>query len=72
MAECMAFNQTIGFAGGHPAAPAMVECVSFYRRRPQTLVGSLELASVAVLRSYPSITYHQAGAQLSAITCEQA
>ena len=72
MAECMAFNQTIGFAGEHPLPPAMVKYVSFYRRNRELYVGSQDLASVAVLRSYPSITYHQARAQLSAILVEQA
>lgn len=72
MGECLAFNQTIGFAGVHPLPPTMVDYVAFYRRNRDLFVGSQDLASVAVLRSYPSITYHQPRAQLSAILVEQA
>lgn len=72
MGECLAFNQTIGFAGVHPLPATMVKYVSFYRQNRELYVDSQDLASVAVLRSYPSITYHQARAQLSAILVEQA
>lgn len=70
--ECLAFNQTIGFAGTNPLTPEMVKYIAFYRRNRDLFIGSEDLASVAVLRSYPSITYHNARAQLSAILVEQA
>ncbi|MGH9469101.1 MAG: hypothetical protein ACRD1N_02010 [Terriglobia bacterium] len=70
--ECLAFNQTIGFAGTNPLTPEMVKYISFYRKNRDLYLGSQDLASVAVLRSYPSITYHNARAQLSAILFEQA
>ncbi|MGH9325085.1 MAG: hypothetical protein ACRD2B_00135 [Terriglobia bacterium] len=72
MGECLAFNQTIGFAGVNPLPPEMVKYISFYRKNRDLFVGSDDLASVAVLRSYPSITYHNSRAQLSAILVEQA
>lgn len=72
MGECLAFNQTIGFAGRNPLPPEMVKYISFYRKNRNLYVETEDLASVAVLRSYPSITYHNARAQLSAILIEQA
>ncbi|MGC2161988.1 MAG: alpha-amylase family protein [Silvibacterium sp.] len=71
IAECLAFNQTIGFAGVDPLSSEMVKYVSFYRRRRDMYVGSRDVASVAVFRSYPSITYHHSKAALSAILVEQ-
>ena len=70
--ECLAFNQTIGFAGEAPLSQEMVRYISFYRKQRHLYVGTKDLASVAVLRSYPSITYHNSRAQLSAILTEQA
>jgi hypothetical protein len=72
MGECLAFNQTIGFAGEDPLPPDMVKYIAFYKKHRDLYVGTEDLASVAVLRSHPSITYHNAGAQLSAILVEQA
>lgn len=69
--ECLAFNQTIGFAGTDPLTPQMVKYIAFYRKYRDLYVGTEDLASVAVLRSYPSITFHNARAQLSAILMEQ-
>lgn len=71
MAECLAFNQTIGSAGQFPLRPEMVKYVAFYRKNRDLFMGSRDLASVAVFRSYPSITYNNARAQLAAILFEQ-
>lgn len=71
MAECLAFNQTIGSAGQYPLHPKMVDYVSFYRQNRSLYVGARDVASVAVFRSYPSLTYHNSQAQLSAILAEQ-
>lgn len=70
--ECLAFNQTIGFAGESPLSAAMLKYIAFYRKHRDLYIGTEDLASVAVLRSYPSITYHNVRAQLSAILVEQA
>ncbi len=72
MGECLAFNQTIGFAGVDPLAPEIVKYISFYRKNRDLYVGTKDVASVGVLRSYPSITYHNSCAGLSAILVEQA
>lgn len=71
MAECLAFNQTIGFAGVSPLSAEMVKYIAFYRRNREFYVGAEEVAPVAVLRSYASITYSNATAGLSAILFEQ-
>lgn len=72
IAECLAFNQTIGFAGVSPLSPDVVRYIAFYRRHRDFYIGAEDLAPVAVFRSYPSITYHNARAGLSAILVEQA
>lgn len=72
MAECLAFNQTIGYAGEDPIPPAMLKYLDFYRTNRDLFLGTRDVSTVAVLRSYPSITYHNARAQLSAILVEQA
>jgi hypothetical protein len=72
MAECLAFNQTIGSAGGDPIAPDMLKYVNFYRRNRELFTGTEDVATVALLRSYPSITYNHSQAHLSAILVEQA
>jgi hypothetical protein len=72
IAESLAFNQTIGFAGVDPLSSAMQKYISFYRRQRDLYVGTKDVASAAVFRSYPSITYHNSGAGLSAILVEQA
>jgi hypothetical protein len=69
--ECLAFNQTIGFAGESPLTPEMLKYISFYRRYRDCYVGTRDVAPVAVLRSYPSITYHNSASGLSAILAEQ-
>lgn len=70
--ESLAFNQTIGFAGSNPLSPEMVKYISFYKKNRDLYVGTKDVATVAVLRSYPSITYHNSRAGLSAILLEQA
>lgn len=72
IAECLAFNQTIGFAGVDPLPSEMLKYISFYRKQRELYVGTSDVASVAVLRSYPSITYHNSVAGLCAILAEQA
>ena len=69
--ECLAFNQSIGFAGESPLTPQMLKYISFYRKHRDCFVGSRDVAPVAVLRSYPSLTYHNSAAGLSAILAEQ-
>jgi hypothetical protein len=69
--ECLAFNQTIGFAGESPLSKEMLRYISFYRKNRDCYVGTQDVASVAVLRSYPSMTYHHSRAGLSAILVEQ-
>ena len=71
-AEKLAFNQTIGTAGSAPLPAWMLDYIAFYRKNRDFFVGTRDLATVGVLRSYPSITYHNARAQLSAILVEQA
>jgi hypothetical protein len=71
-AENLAFNQTIGTTGEDPLTPEMLKYISFYRKRRDLYVGTKDVASVAVFRSYPSITYHHSRAGLSAILVEQA
>jgi hypothetical protein len=72
IAECLAFNQTIGFAGVSPLSADVVKYIDFYRKQRGLYVGAEDLAPVAVLRSYASITYNNASAGLSAILVEQA
>jgi hypothetical protein len=72
MAECLAFNQTIGFAGVDPIPPDMLKYTAFYRKHRDLFVGAKDAGNVAVFRSYPSITYHNARTQLSAVLTEQA
>jgi len=71
-AEKLAFNQTIGTAGNAPLPKWMLDYIAFYRKHRDLFVGTRDLATVGVLRSYPSITYHNVRAQLSAILVEQA
>ncbi len=72
MAESLAFNQTIGYAGNDPLTPEILEYIAFYRKNRELFLRTEDVATVAVLRSYPSIAYHNARAQLSAILAEQA
>ena len=71
-AECLAFNQTLGYGGIDPLRPHMLDYIAFYRRTREYFTGSVDVASVALLRSYASITYHHSAAQLSAVLAEQA
>lgn len=71
MAECLAFDQTLGFAGTAPIPAAMLQYVAFYRKNRELYLGAEDIAAVGVLRSHASITYHHARAQLSAILTEQ-
>lgn len=72
MAESLAFNQTIGFVGSDPLSPDMKRYIDFYRKNRDLFTRTTDLASVAVLRSYPSLTYDHARVQLSTILAEQA
>lgn len=72
MAENLSFNQTLGFVGQDPLSPDMLRYVDFYRKNRDLYQETRDVATVAVFRSFPSITYHNARAQLSAILVEQA
>jgi hypothetical protein len=72
MAESLAFNQTFGYAGNDPVGPKTLDYVKFYRNNRDLFTGARDLATVAVLRSYPSLTYNHADTQLSTILAEQA
>ncbi len=72
LAETLAFNQTIGYVGGDPLLPETLRYIRFYRKNRDLYLDSEDVAPVAVLRSYASLTYHHARAQLSAILVEQA
>lgn len=72
IAESLAFNQTISFAGSDPLTPEMLRYIDFYRKHRGLYNGTRDDATVALLRSHPSITYHQSNVQLSAILTEQA
>jgi hypothetical protein len=72
LAEALAFSQTLGRAGDDPLPADTLRYIDFYRRRRDLYKGTEENAPVAVLRSYPSIAYHSARAQLSALLVEQA
>jgi hypothetical protein len=72
MAESLAFNQTIGFAGVDPLTPDVVRYIDFYKKHREFFTGAEDAATVAVLRSYPSLTYNQADVQLATILTEQA
>jgi hypothetical protein len=71
IAECLTFNQTLGAVGGNPRED-MRRYIRFYKANRELYSGSVDAGNVALLRSYPSITYHAARAQLSAILVEQA
>jgi hypothetical protein len=71
MAEALAFNQTVGYAGNAPLHLEMLRYIDFYRKHRDLYTGSQDVADVAVLRSYPSITYNQRTVQLATILVEQ-
>jgi len=72
LAECLAFDQTLGYAGEDPLLPETLRFLHFYREHRELYHATQDDPTVAVLRSYPSITYHNARAQLGAILVEQA
>lgn len=72
IAECLAFNQTIGWGGIYPLTPIMRKYIDFYRANRGLFDLSNDLADVAVLRSYASLTYNHSRCQLSAFLAEQA
>jgi len=72
LAESLAFNQTIGCVGLDSLMPETLKYIEFYRRNRDLYLESEDVAPVAVFRSYASLTYHHAHAQLSAILAEQA
>ena len=72
LGEDLAFNQTIGFAGEDPLQSETLRFVNFYRKHRDLYERTEDDSAVAVLRSVPSITYHQSRAQLAAVLTEQA
>jgi hypothetical protein len=72
LAEDLAFNQTIAYAGEDPLRPETLRFLDFYRQHRNLYQGAEDDATVAVLRSYPSIAYDNAHAQLAAVLVEQA
>jgi hypothetical protein len=87
MAEGLAFNQTCGGgaitsanldAGGTLAATpprtsaSLVKYVEFYRKNRDLYIGSEDVATVGVLRSYASITHHHWTAHMCVLMVEQA
>jgi hypothetical protein len=63
MAESLAFNQTIGYSGNDPLSDGMRHYIDFYRRHRDLFTATQGASTVAVLRSYPSITYNHAQLQ---------
>jgi hypothetical protein len=72
MGEALAFNQTLGFVGSNPLSGEMQRYIAFYKRNRDLYLDSADIAPVAVLRSYASLTNNNARCQLSAILTEQA
>jgi hypothetical protein len=72
LAEDLAFNQTIAYLGEDPLRQETLHYLDFYRRNRALYRGTEDDPTVAVLRSYPSITYDQPRAQLAAVLVEQA
>lgn len=72
LAEGLAFNQTFGYAGDDPLKPETLQYLNFYRAHRDLYQDTEDDSTVAVLRSYASITYHHVRAQLAAILTEQA
>ena len=71
-AECLAFNQTIGFVGIYPLSQVMRKYIPFYRANRELFERTRDLADVAVFRSYASVANNQPHCQLSVILAEQA
>lgn len=72
LAESLAFNQTLSWLNGYPLSPEFVAYSEFYRKYREFYIGTEDSAALAVFRSHPSITYHNARCQLSAVLTEQA
>jgi len=72
LAESLAFNQTLSWLNGYPLSPEFAAYIEFYRKYREFYIGAEDTAAVAVFRSHPSITYHNARCQLSAVLTEQA
>ena len=72
LAECLAFNQTLGCVGSDPLDALTRKYIDFYRAHRDLFRGTQDAGQVALLRSYPSITYDHPRAQLSAVLAEQA
>jgi hypothetical protein len=72
LAETLAFNQTIGCVGLDAILPLTEKYIDYYRKNRDLYLESEDVAPVALFRSYASLTYHHAHAQLSAILTEQA
>ena len=72
IAESVAFNQTVSWVNNYPLEPYVLPYINLYRKYRDLYNGAEDVTPVAVFRSYPSITYHNARAQLSAILVEQA
>lgn len=72
LAECLTFNQTIGYAGNLPLDADTLRYIDFYKKNRDLYNGAKSGATVAVLRSYASIAYNHQRTQLSAIMAEQA
>ena len=72
MAEALAYNQTLGYVGSNPISDTTLSYIDFYRKHRDMYQKSEDVATVAVLRSYASLTYNNSGTQLSTILVEQA
>lgn len=70
--EALAFNHTPGFVGVYPISKVTGDHIDFYRRNRELYDDSEDIANVAVLRSYASLTYNNASVQLSTELVEQA
>ncbi len=72
LAETLAFNQAIGCVGLDAILPETEKYIDYYRKNRNLYLESEDVGPVAVFRSYASLTYHHAHAQLSAMLTEQA
>jgi hypothetical protein len=72
MSEALAFGQTLGHLDTYPLKGETLRYLGFYRRSRDLFRGTEDTGGVAVLRSYPSLTYDHFPAQLSAVLTEQA
>jgi hypothetical protein len=72
LAEALTFNQTLGFVGSNPLSAVTQQYIEFYRQHRDNYEDTQDLCTVAVLRSYASLTYNNAVVQLSTVLAEQA